>query len=80
MSVSQLETGAAVEEAILFPKLPEFIQKKFGVPRPHMATLHRWRQAGARGQVLSTFVLGGRRYVRPSDVLDFMARLNNPSK
>ena len=30
--------------------------------RPHLSTLHRWRQRGVRGIKLQTALVGGRRY------------------
>lgn len=58
-----------------FTELPEFTDREFGA-RIHKATAHRWRMRGVRGVSLNTFLIGGRRYVKPSDVRAFMAAIN----
>ena len=45
---------------------------------PSVATLHRWASKGARGVILKTYLIGGRRYTTAEDLEDFVARLNEP--
>ena len=65
----------AADAPIAFTKLPAFIEREYG-HRPHLATVHRWRIVGARGVVLGTFLIGARRFVKPSDLHAFMAAIN----
>jgi hypothetical protein len=39
--------------------------------RPHISTLHRWRQRGVSGVKLQTCVVGGRRYTTREWLLEF---------
>ena len=40
--------------------------------RVHLSTIHRWCGTGVRGKKLPTCLLGGRRYVRASDLAAFL--------
>lgn len=44
----------------------------------HVSAFHRWRH-GIRGQKLETTVIGGRRYVRRSQLESFIAALSGSS-
>lgn len=44
--------------------------------RPAIATIWRWATRGVRGVILRTMVVGGRRYVTPRDVAEFLETLN----
>ncbi len=43
---------------------------------PHVSTINRWSQRGVRGTKLPTVVVGGRRFIRRIDLLNFLAVLN----
>lgn len=45
----------------------------------HVATIWRWSLNGVRGRKLKTFLVGGRRFVRASDLEAFLAGDNTPS-
>jgi len=51
--------------------LPEAASRLPG--RPHISTLHRWRQRGVRGVKLETLLLGGRRYTSREALKRFAA-------
>ena len=42
----------------------------------HSATIWRWANHGVRGQTLSTFLVGGRRFVAAGDLASFLAAIN----
>lgn len=71
-----LESSPTTEQAIHFNDLPKWIAREYGIPKPHIATMHRWRLGATRGVTLPTFLIGGRRYVRPADVRAFIRVLN----
>lgn len=41
--------------------------------RPHISSLHRWRQRGCRGAKLRTCLVGGRRYTTEEWLRDFIS-------
>ena len=43
--------------------------------RPHISTLHRWRQRGVRSVRLETFMAGGRRFTTREALNRFMDRI-----
>ena len=77
VAVNQSPTRATSPADAPFPftELPAFTDREFGA-RIHKATAHRWRMRGVRGVTLSTFLIGGRRFVKPSDVRAFMTAIN----
>lgn len=40
--------------------------------RPHISTVIRWTTKGARGRVLASTMVGGRRFTTVADVRDFI--------
>jgi len=48
----------------------------------HVSTISRWVIRGVEGLKLPTVAIGGRRYIRRADLLEFLALLNSaePSK
>ena len=74
---SQAALVAAIsnDQPVPVRKVRDLVEQKYG-PRPHLATIHRWILRGVGGHVLPSFVVGARRYVRPSDLDKFMAALN----
>lgn len=58
-------------EPIAWKDLPKYIRTQFGRSEPTLNTLHRWRIAGVRGKRLESYMIGGRRFVRPSAIQAF---------
>lgn len=56
--------------------LPELIAERTGL-RPHMATVRRWLRVPVKGRQLRGTLVGGRCFVRASDLEDF---LNTPMR
>ena len=46
----------------------------------HVKTVQRWALSGVRGKQLRSFLLGGRRYVLPSDLAEFLEDSTASSK
>lgn len=40
--------------------------------RPHISTVHRWRQRGVRGIKLETVLIGGRRFTSDAALAEFV--------
>lgn len=45
--------------------------------RPNISTVFRWVTRGVRNRKLETVLIGGRRYVRASDLIAFLTGLND---
>ena len=45
--------------------------------RPHVSTLHRWRQCGVRGVKLETCLIGGRRFTSQQAVERFVQAMTD---
>lgn len=44
----------------------------------HVSTVHRWCGPGVRGKTLTSYLVGGRRYIKSSDLAEFL-EANPPS-
>lgn len=54
-------------ELIPFNQAPEHIPG-----HPTVATLHRWRTRGCNGRRLRTLKIGGKRFIEPRALVDFI--------
>lgn len=72
--------ATADDTAMPMIKVPAYVAHRYGVPRPHSSTVARWTLRGVSGFTLKTFVIGGRKFVRPSDLDAFLTRLNEPQQ
>lgn len=55
--------------------VPAAIERR-GAPRPHRATVERWRQRGVRGVKLDSQLIGGRRFVSEAALDRFLEAIN----
>lgn len=73
-SIEELEE---LGKAIPVRKLPEFLPRQANGKRTNIATIYRWMSSnGRKGIRLPYQVIGGRRYVRVVDLLEWIDRLN----
>ena len=65
----------ANDHYILLSAVPKLVQRLTG-QRPHIATIHRWRQRGLRGVRLQTTFVGGHRRTTTRWLLEFFDDLH----
>lgn len=75
--LNKLTDTTATEEALPVKKVGAWIGREYGIPAPSLETVYRWMLRGSHGaSPLASFRIGGRRYVRPADLREFLADLN----
>lgn len=62
--------------ALSIGEAAEEVSRLTGAPQPHSSTVRRWSTEGVRGHRLRTAKVGVRRYVKPKDLVAFLAALN----
>jgi hypothetical protein len=62
------------DQLIKLSKVPAFVEKLTG-DRPHIATIHRWRQRGCKGVKLQTAFAGGHCRTTEKWVREFFAEV-----
>lgn len=65
----------ADDHYLLLSAVPKFVQRLTG-QRPHIATIHRWRQRGLRGVRLQTTFVGGHRRTTTRWLLELFDNLH----
>ena len=60
------------ESVIAIREVPAWCEKHLG-KRVHLSSIHRWRQRGARGARLESFLAGGSRYTSVEALHRFFA-------